>query len=582
MSTTTTGDVRHAVDVLRRFDRHAALSLATIGGLSFLGGVAEAGVLAMVTSVAVATTGDGSAQDLLGLDLSVGVRLWAALGLLAVNAVIGVLLAHVSSTVAARSSENARRQLLQAFHHASYERKAGERLGTLQEALTTYVDRFTSGFLALLGVVSALLSLVSFAVAAVVINVTASLALLVVGALVIGVQRPANRRTKGASAALTSQRAVYTQGATESVLLARELAVFGVSGRASDRLLEMDHEVAAQFRRTKFLAGVTPRVYQTTAFLLAIGGLALVSRSEVRDLAGVAAVALILLRSLSYGQALLTTTQQVAEYRPYLDNLVERLESYRSRPRERGTEAVGPLQEICLQGVGFSYAGGPPVVDGLDLTIHAGETIGVVGPSGAGKTTLVNLVLRLYEPTEGQILVNGVPLGRVEDDEWHRRTAIVPQEPRLLHGTVADNIRFLRDLDDEAIEQAARQAHVADFVGLLPQGYDAPVGELGQGLSGGERQRVCIARALAGRPDLLVLDEPTSALDGGAEATVQRTLQGLKGSVTMVIVAHRLSTLAICDRIVVVDGGRVAAVGTPEDLRRDSAYYRDALEHAGL
>ena len=148
----------------------------------------------------------------------------------------------------------------------------------------------------------------------------------------------------------------------------------------------------------------------------------------------------------------------------------------------------------------------------------------------------------------------------------------MPQEPRLLHGSLADNIRFLREIDDNSVEAAARDANIEGFIRSLPDGFDSPVGELGMGLSGGQRQRICIARALAGKPDLLVLDEPTSALDGDSETAIQRTLESLKGGVTMVLVAHRLSTLSICDRLVVMKDGRIENVGTPEELLGSSEY----------
>ena len=159
-------------------------------------------------------------------------------------------------------------------------------------------------------------------------------------------------------------------------------------------------------------------------------------------------------------------------------------------------------------------------------------------------------------------------------------TAIVPQEPRLLHGTIAENIRFFRDLSDEAIEAAAEGANIASFIRSLPHGFDSAVGELGQNLSGGQRQRICIARALAGNPQLLVLDEPTSALDGESEAAIQATLSDLKGQVTMFIVAHRLSTLSICDRIMVVEGGRIADLAQPTELLERSTYFSEATQQA--
>jgi len=578
MSSGIVHDVRHAIGVLRRFEPHAARNLVLVGGLAFLSGAAESAILALVTSVALDTTelasrsgGLGSAQ-----------RLWLAGALLVTTFLIGLLLSKLTADIAASSSQRARQQLLTAFHEASYQRKSRDRVATLQEALTTYVDRFTTGFMALLGLLSALLSLVSYAFMAVVIDVRTALALVVVGGLLVFVQRPATRKTKLASRALVGRRGEYARGATESVLLARELAVFGSAPAARDRLLELDADVAHQYRQTKFLAAMTPRIYQTVAFALVIGGLAAVSTTTTSDLTGVAAVALILLRSLSYGQALLASAQQVAEYRPYLDSLTGLLDSYRQDRRHLGTRPLEELRTIRFRQVGFAYEPDRPILHDIDLDIRPGETLGVIGPSGSGKTTFINLLLRLYEPTTGTIEVNGIQLAEVEETAWHRRVAIVPQEPRLLHASIADNIRFLRPLDDASVRRGAEAASIATFVTSLPGGYDAMVGELGSGLSGGQRQRICIARALAGRPDLLVLDEPTSALDGESERAVQTTLEALSGSVTMVLVAHRLSTLSICDHIAVIDAGRLVAFGTPDELRRTSAYFRDALGHAGL
>ncbi len=159
----------------------------------------------------------------------------------------------------------------------------------------------------------------------------------------------------------------------------------------------------------------------------------------------------------------------------------------------------------------------------------------------------------------------------------------MPQDPLLFTGTVAENIRFFRpDLDEEALHHAAAQANVLKDITALPHGFDTHLGERGSQLSGGQRQRLSIARALVGRPELLILDEPTSALDGESEALIRQTLSDLQGRVTIVIIAHRMSTLDLCDVILVVEDGRVTAQGTPQELREHSAFYRRALSVAGL
>ncbi len=575
-------DTLRTVDVLRRFDRHGNRSMSAIAGLSFLGGLSEAGILVLVTSVAVSTTQQGRNISLGPISLTQREVLAAASGLLAVNISMAFAISRAIARTSSQSSLHARQQLLTAFHHASYQRKSRDRVAALQEALTTYVDRFTIAFSALGNLLAALLNLASFALAALIVNLYAALALAMVGGLLALVLQPAAHRTRAAAQALVGQRRLYTEGATESVLLAREEAVFGVAGVAGEHLRLLDAGVAHHFERTRFLSAFTPRIYQALAFGVAILGLLVLSSIEVSDLAAIGAVVLLLVRSLAYGREILASLQDLSEQRPYVDRLIALMDSYESEPRHRGRVRIGPISRIDLCAVTFAYPDGEAALSEFDLSIDAGETVGVVGPSGAGKTTLVNLLLRLYDPSTGQMLVNGVDLADVNDEEWHSRTAIVPQEPRLLLGTIADNIRFLRDLPDEVVRHAAEEANIADFVRTLPQGFEAPVGELGSGLSGGQRQRICIARALAGAPDLLVLDEPTSALDGQSEAAIQQTLEALKGKVTMVVVAHRLSTLSICDRLIILQDGRLAAAGSPAELAATSNYYKEALRFAGL
>ena len=211
--------------------------------------------------------------------------------------------------------------------------------------------------------------------------------------------------------------------------------------------------------------------------------------------------------------------------------------------------------------------------------IDRGDVVGLVGPSGSGKSTLIQVLLRLRPPTSGTYRINDACADDLALTDWYKLLAVVPQQPRLLSGTVTENIRFFRDwVSDEDVESAARRAHIHDEILSWPQGYDTLLQGIGSGVSGGQAQRLCFARALAGEPKLLVLDEPTSALDVHSEARIQQTLAELEGEVTMVVIAHRLSTLRMCDRIIVLNHGRVEGYDRPEILERDNVYYREALE----
>jgi ABC-type multidrug transport system fused ATPase/permease subunit len=216
------------------------------------------------------------------------------------------------------------------------------------------------------------------------------------------------------------------------------------------------------------------------------------------------------------------------------------------------------------------------VLSEITFAVAKGEAIGIVGPSGAGKSTLVQLLLRLRTADAGRYLVNGIPAEDVADVDWHSRVAYVPQESRLLHTSVRDNIRYYRAIDDAEVERAARLARVHEDIVTWANGYDTIVGPRADAVSGGQQQRICIARALCGRPEILILDEPTSALDPRSESLLQESLQGLKATLTLFVVAHRISTLNICTRIMVIEHGKIAAFDTAENLRLRSAYFRSA------
>jgi ABC-type multidrug transport system fused ATPase/permease subunit len=234
---------------------------------------------------------------------------------------------------------------------------------------------------------------------------------------------------------------------------------------------------------------------------------------------------------------------------------------------------------VELRDVSFSYRGETRVLHRVNLVIEEGQTVALVGPTGAGKTSIANLIARLYDVTEGAVWIDGLDVRRVAQQSLRRQMGLVPQDPFLFSGTIADNIRFgCPDADDEAVEGAARMANAHDFICALPNGYQTEILEGGVNLSVGQRQLICIARAVLADPRILILDEATASVDTVTEMLIQEAMARLLQGRTAVVIAHRLSTILHADLICVVQDGRIIERGRHHELLAQGGLYRDLYE----
>ena len=336
----------------------------------------------------------------------------------------------------------------------------------------------------------------------------------------------------------------------------------------------MNARIAITWRESLFWVVVSTITILGTALVLIVGGMQVLrGRMTVGDLT----VAIAYLGAV-YGP--LSTIAQTAGTLQGAVTGAKRVRTVLAMLPET-VDAPGAIDadqirgEIVFDNVSFEYPDGTRVLNDIAFTARPGEMIALVGLTGAGKPTLVSLIPRFYDVSAGRVLVDGIDVRGYRLRSLRERIGIVLQDPVLFSGTIADNLRYGRlDATDAEVEEAARAAHAHDFVAHLPKRYDTPVAEAGGGLSGGERQRLSVARAILKNAPILILDEPTSSLDAISEEIVFAALRRLRAGRTTIVIAHRLSTVRDADRILVLDGGRIAAQGRHDDLLKSSRLYR--------
>ena len=347
------------------------------------------------------------------------------------------------------------------------------------------------------------------------------------------------------------------------------------TARLYDHDIRASYEVAVRRARLRsiFVPTVTFVMFSTLALVLWQGG-----RQVIEGNLTAGDLVTFLLYTLTVAGAIGTFTGLYAQLQEALGASKRIFELLEEPPEVAKTESVqnpDPLGTVSFRDVEFAYAERTGnVLSGITLDVRPGEVVALVGPSGAGKTTMVQLIPRFYDVTRGQILVDGIDVKDQDIKQLRARMAAVPQEVELFSGTIAENLRVARtDATDNDLAEACTAANAHDFIADFPEGYETIVGERGVKLSGGQRQRVAIARALLADPSLLILDEATSSLDTESEALVQSALEVLMEGRTTVVIAHRLSTVRKADRLVVLAEGHIVEEGTHEELLEEGGLY---------
>lgn len=546
--------------------------LLYVGVLALVAGFAEAGALVVI--VALGADALGGAADAAGAVGLQSLRPSEQVGLgavliavaLAANVVASWTLAKISTGAVARL----RFDLMSAHVGASARSQEQMSDGKMPEltGLGAYQAETAIGSVGAFVTSGALL--LAYLAIAILTEPVAAVATLASGGVLILLTRPVAHRARSAMRRYVDRSADLLQWCAQVVELKTELRVFGVEHRALDELARRNREAARAGHRARFLLSASPSLYQSVALGLVLTGVLIARESTGVEPTALAAVTVLLVRALSLVQRISLALQGVGASAPHLEDVSSTTREFLRSARSSGTLVGSGQGHLTVDDVSFAYDDGIPVLEQLSFSVAPGESVAIVGPSGGGKSTLLKLLLGLLQPDSGAVRIDGVDITDLDDGTLRTLVALVPQENRLLLGSVAENVAFLRTFEPAAIEEALRSAAIED----LPAIATGDIGAGASSVSGGQRQRIGIARALVGEPTILLLDEPTSALDHVSEHVVNTTLRSVRGSMTVIVVAHRPSTVAACDRVLLLEEGRLRADGLLPELLQSEPYLR--------
>ncbi|WKZ27331.1 MAG: ABC transporter ATP-binding protein [Candidatus Paceibacterota bacterium] len=570
--------------------RKYKLQFAGLIGLGFLGGLSEAvGISAAIPLFYLMTGQDlpsaniitdfiTTAFNVLHIPVTPPFLLGFIITLFIFKAVVQFAVRYMNALTVARFEEQTRNDLLSKTLQATWPYLLNKKAGHLEAVMIMDVERGAMVFNQVSAVAIFLTGFITYALAALSISTPITLLSIGIGGAMFFLLKPVFYRSrKLIEEAATSTRDIHHYlsesffGIKAIKAAAREHPVLD-TGRQYFRNLR-NARVKTSFYRQSALALIEPVSFIFISILFALSYTA-----PTFSIASFVVIMYLIQKMFSFLQSTQSNLHAINEFTPHLKSILRyRKEIVTQREQNTGTTPFSFQKELTFDNVDFAYNETKKILVNASFSVPRGSFTAIVGPSGIGKTTIGDILLRLLTPQAGRVTIDGHDISTIDMHEWRKHIGYVPQDPFLLNDTIENNIRFFdNEVTQEQIIQAAKRAHIYDTVMELPEQFATRVGDRGLKLSGGQRQRIVLARALAREPSILILDEATSAVDHESEELIQKALQNLRGKTTVIAITHRIASILSFDQIIALDHGKVVEAGNPQDLlgQKDSYVAR--------
>ncbi|MEK7559871.1 MAG: ABC transporter ATP-binding protein [Patescibacteria group bacterium] len=458
---------------------------------------------------------------------------------------------------------------------ASWEYLLKQKIGHLERMIFTHVAFVTRLFQQIANNIIGFTSFLMYLFVAISLSYNIALVTILLGFIIIFIFKPFFSKTKAFSHKRRKAEEEMAHLINENVVGIKTIKANGVEKKVIERaniILIKLRSLRIKLNLTKALGSI---FIQPIGFLFISVMFVIFFKKPGFDFAVFIAVMYLIQRIFQYVEKIQGSLYIINEAAPYISSLINfEKELAEHKEQSSGEDKFSFKEELEAKNLSFRYSQDRPVLSRINFKVKKGEIIGIIGPSGAGKTTLVDILLRLFAIQEGELLIDKKPVSQISFSDWRKNVGYVSQDIFLKNDTIRENIIFYGDnITQEDIERATKSANIYNFIQTLPKKFDTLVGERGVLLSAGQRQRIVLSRALARRPKILILDEATSALDNESEKLIKESIDLLKGDVTVITIAHRLSTITSADRLIAIEDGKVVDEGTPEALLKDKSSY---------